>query len=42
MATDADFAEYVRERAAGGGDVALRKMFGEYAVYVDGRVVALA
>lgn len=42
MATDADFAEYVREQARGAGDVALKKMFGEYAVYVDGIVVALA
>ena len=42
MATDTDFADYVREQARGAGDVALKKMFGEYAVYVDGLVVALA
>ena len=42
MATDADFAEYVREQARAAGEVALKKMFGEYAVYVDGLVVALA
>ena len=42
MATDADFAEYVREQSRAAGDVALKKMFGEYAVYVDGTVVALA
>ena len=42
MATDTDFADYVREQAAKAGDIALKKMFGEYAVYVDGVVVALA
>jgi TfoX/Sxy family transcriptional regulator of competence genes len=42
MATDADFADYVREQAAGAGDVTLKKMFGEYGVYVDGVIVALA
>ncbi|WP_397574196.1 TfoX/Sxy family protein [Silanimonas sp.] len=42
MGTDVDFAEYVREQARGAGEVALKKMFGEYAVYVDGLVVALA
>jgi TfoX/Sxy family transcriptional regulator of competence genes len=42
MGTDADFAAYVREQAARAGDVRLQKMFGEYAVYVDGIVVALA
>ena len=42
MATDADYADYVREQAAGAGDVVLKKMFGEYGVYVDGVIVALA
>ena len=42
MATDAAFAEYVREQSAAAGEVALKKMFAEYAVYVDGIVVALA
>ncbi|MGL6290966.1 MAG: TfoX/Sxy family protein [Silanimonas sp.] len=42
MATDTDFADYVREQGAAAGSVTLKKMFGEYAVYVDGIVVALA
>jgi TfoX/Sxy family transcriptional regulator of competence genes len=41
MATDASFAEYVLEQVELPGRVALRKMFGEYALYVDDRVVAL-
>jgi TfoX/Sxy family transcriptional regulator of competence genes len=42
MATGVDFADYVREQSAGAGEVTVKKMFGEYAVYVDGVVVALA
>jgi TfoX/Sxy family transcriptional regulator of competence genes len=41
MPTDASFANYVLEQIALPGRVALKKMFGEYALYVDGRVVAL-
>lgn len=41
MATDASFAEFVLEQVELPGRVALRKMFGEYALYVDERVVAL-
>ena len=41
MATDASFAAYVVEQIALPGRVDVRKMFGEYAVYLDGKVVAL-
>lgn len=41
MATDPDFIEYVREQAEGAGLLSHRKMFGEYALYLDGKVVAL-
>ena len=41
VTTDADFAAYVTDQAAGAGRVTCRKMFGEYAVYLDGKVVAL-
>lgn len=41
MASDRDFVEYVSGQMEGGGAVTYRKMFGEYAVYVDGKVVAL-
>jgi TfoX/Sxy family transcriptional regulator of competence genes len=42
MATDASFVDYVLEQAGLGARIATRRMFGEYAVYVDGKVVALA
>ncbi|MCU0760530.1 MAG: TfoX/Sxy family protein [Steroidobacteraceae bacterium] len=41
MATKAEFIAYVREQVCGAGEVGFRKMFGEYAVYLDGKVVAL-
>jgi TfoX/Sxy family transcriptional regulator of competence genes len=41
MATDADFAAYVCDQMRGAGAITSRKMFGEYAVYCDGKVVAL-
>ena len=41
MATDKEFADYVRDQMSRAGDVSSRKMFGEYAIYLDGKVVAL-
>ncbi len=42
MATDVDFIEYVLEQAAFGGRLAHKRMFGEYALYLDDKVVAFA
>ena len=41
MASDLTFVEYVRDQITGAGQVSFRKMFGEYAIYCDGKVVAL-
>lgn len=41
MATDPAFADHVLDQCRGAGPVAIRKMFGEYALYCDGKVVAL-
>ncbi len=41
MATDADFATFVTEQASGAGEVRVRKMFGEYALYLGDKVVGL-
>lgn len=41
MASSKDFAEYVCDQIRAAGDISIRKMFGEYAVYCDGKVVAL-
>lgn len=42
MATDSDFIDYVSGQVALGGRLTHKKMFGEYALYVDGKVVAFA
>ena len=41
MSTDKDFMEFVADQIDGAGTITYRKMFGEYAVYCNGKVVAL-
>ena len=41
MSTDQEFMEHIANQAQGAGQVSYRKMFGEYALYVDAKVVAL-
>lgn len=40
MATDADFLQFVLDQLAGTPGITHRKMFGEYALYRHGKVVA--
>lgn len=40
MATDRDFVEYVANQAGLGNSLTHRKMFGEYALYLNGTVIA--
>jgi TfoX/Sxy family transcriptional regulator of competence genes len=42
MATSTEFVDYVAEQIALGDRLTRKKMFGEYALYVDGKVVAFA
>lgn len=41
MSSDLNFVEYVRDQIDGAGHVSFRKMFGEYAIYCNEKVVAL-
>jgi len=41
MASDRHFFDYVCDQIGAAGKVSFRKMFGEYAIYCDGKVVAL-
>jgi TfoX/Sxy family transcriptional regulator of competence genes len=41
MATDASYAQYIKDQISGLGRVEVNKMFGEYGVYLDGKFVAL-
>lgn len=40
MASDAGFVDYVCDQAGLGARLTTKKMFGEYALYVDGKVTA--
>lgn len=41
MASTQDFVDYVVEQIERAGTITYKKMFGEYAVYSDGKIVAL-
>lgn len=41
MASDEKFLTFVCDQLRGAGDISYRKMFGEYAIYKDQKVVAL-
>lgn len=41
MATSKEFAEYVCDQLMAAGNVSCRKMFGEYGVYLDEKIVGL-
>ncbi len=42
MATDQSFVEYIQSQSGLGHRLAFKKMFGEYALYLHGKVVAFA
>ncbi len=42
MATNQNFIEFITDQLSGSGEITSKLMFGEYAVYLDGKVVALA
>jgi TfoX/Sxy family transcriptional regulator of competence genes len=41
MSTDLDFIEYICDQLGDAARITFRKMFGEYAIYREGKVVAL-
>lgn len=41
MASSEDFAQYIVEQLQGVGEISIRRMFGEYCLYVDGKVLGL-
>jgi TfoX/Sxy family transcriptional regulator of competence genes len=42
VATDQSFVEYIQSQSGLGHHLAFKKMFGEYALYLHGKVVAFA
>ena len=41
MASDSGFVEFIVDQIENAGEITYKKMFGEYALYSDGKVVAL-
>ena len=41
MASDQEFVDFLVDQLQTAGDIAFKKMFGEFALYCDGKVVAL-
>lgn len=41
MASELEFAEFVADQMEDAGKITFRKMFGEYGVYCDGKIIAL-
>jgi TfoX/Sxy family transcriptional regulator of competence genes len=41
MASDVKFVEFVMDQLSNSGDVSVKKMFGEYGVYADGKLFGL-
>lgn len=41
MASNPDFVQYVLDQCGGAGEVTARKMFGDYTLYLEGKVIGL-
>ena len=41
MASNPDFVQYVADQCAGAGEIAVKKMFGDYGIYCDGKIFGL-
>ncbi|MEO8530867.1 MAG: TfoX/Sxy family protein [Deltaproteobacteria bacterium] len=41
MATDAQSIDFILEQGAGAGQLTARKMFGEFGLYLDGKIIGL-
>ena len=41
MASSADFVQYITDQCAGAGEIIVKKMFGDYGIYCDGKIFGL-
>ena len=41
MASNPDFVQYIADQCGGAGVIVSRKMFGDYAIYCDGKIFGL-
>ena len=41
MASSTDFVQYIVDQCSGAGTIEVRKMFGDYGIYCDGKIFGL-
>ena len=41
MASNADFVQYIADQCSGAGAITVKKMFGDYGIYCDGKIFGL-
>ncbi len=41
MASNADFVQFIADQCAGAGEIMVKKMFGDYGIYCDGKIFGL-
>jgi len=41
MASNADFVQYIADQCSGAGEISVKKMFGDYGIYCDGKIFGL-
>ena len=41
MASNPDFVQYIADQCSGAGEIIVRKMFGDYGIYCDGKIFGL-
>ena len=41
MASSIDFVQYITDQCSGAGEITTKKMFGDYGVYCNGKIIGL-
>ena len=41
MASSADFVQYITDQCSGAGEIFVKKMFGDFGIYCDGKIFGL-
>ena len=41
MASSSDFVQYIADQCGGAGEIVVKKMFGDYGIYCDGKIFGL-
>ena len=41
MASNPDFVQYIADQCSGAGEITVKKMFGDYGIYCDGKIFGL-